>query len=332
MPAKYYYYCTLAILISFHVGYSAAYSSSHVQSKLSWLLTLDQKATNDGGRKYNLHLNHRNKKNSFWYKTTTTTTATPPHSSFSSLSTRLLRVPRGGGEGEMDPSNAIMEDRTLSTNEKQMDDPILLSSSSMSGISNFPIVSSLLAFGTFYASSLQSHPILTKSLTAGIIFALSDGLAQKLEGSRRPTTTTTTSTALSTNWVRLGASALVGFAYFGPAAHFWYEAIFALLPGTSLLSTIVKAALGQVIFGPIFTCIFFASALLQTYGRQFRLQMWFRKIRNDLPGAWAAGLGFWPLVDLISYSVVPPAWIPLFINMCSLVWTVYLSRVANQSA
>lgn len=183
-----------------------------------------------------------------------------------------------------------------------------------------PMLSSLSAFGKAYGSSLEARPIMTKSTTACLIFALSDYLAQRFVSDKdKPS---------KTNWTRLGASALVGFAYFGPAAHYWYETIFRLLPGTSLISTLQKAALGQMIFGPIFTCVFFASALIQS--GNFSLSNWASKIKSDLPGAWAAGLGFWPLVDLVSYSMIAPMWIPLFVNMCSLVWTIYLSTIANR--
>ena len=63
---------------------------------------------------------------------------------------------------------------------------------------------------------------------------------------------------------------------------------------------------------------------------QFNLGNWVQKIKRDLPGAWISGLGFWPLVDFISFSVIPVKFIPLFINLCSFVWTIYLSTVANR--
>ena len=190
------------------------------------------------------------------------------------------------------------------------------------------VLAPLLSLGQVYAKSLEQRPILTKSVTAGFIFTLSDWLAQVLEKSsssdnddkdKKPTT----------NWTRAVSAGLVGLLYFGPAAHAWYETIFRLLPGTSLVSTLQKAALGQLLFGPSFTCIFFAVSLLQA--GTFTLPHWWAKIRSDLPGAWAAGLGFWPLVDLVSYSSVPKDYIPLFVNACSLVWTIYLSLVANRS-
>jgi hypothetical protein len=177
-------------------------------------------------------------------------------------------------------------------------------------------------FGKAYASSLDARPILTKSVTAGCIFAVSDYLAQRLESSG--------SRERKINPTRLLTSAAVGLFYFGPAAHAWYNMIFQLLPGTSLVSTLQKAVMGQLFFGPSFTCIFFATSLMQS--GNFTIANWLRKIRQDLPGAWLAGASFWPLVDLVSFSVISKEWIPLFVNMCSLVWTIYLSSIANRGS
>jgi len=177
--------------------------------------------------------------------------------------------------------------------------------------------------GKSYGSALASRPIITKSVTASIIFGISDYLAQKFEAKfdDKP---------LKLNWTRAMTSMAVGLLYFGPAAHAWYDMIFKVFPGTGLLSTLQKAAMGQMFFGPSFTCIFFATSLWQS--GQFTLGNWFQKIRQDLPGAWLAGVGFWPLVDLVSYSFVPVQYIPLFVNMCSLVWTIYLSVIANRGS
>jgi hypothetical protein len=182
------------------------------------------------------------------------------------------------------------------------------------------MAASLARVGAMYGSALESSPVLTKSVTAGCIFAVSDYLAQRFEADKEKN--------LKLNLTRIATSAAVGLLYFGPAAHVWYSWIFRILPGTSLFSILQKAALGQAFFGPSFTCIFFATSLLQS--GTFTFGNWLRKIRQDLPGAWLAGASFWPLVDLVSFSLVPQKWIPLFVNMCSLVWTIYLSSVSNR--
>jgi len=189
------------------------------------------------------------------------------------------------------------------------------------------IISALKCLGASYSKSVSARPILTKSLTACITFGLSDWTAQRIESSSSSQKQQQQKSS-TTYWKRTIVSAAVGFLYFGPAAHYWYEAIFNLLPSTSLASTIQKAILGQLIFGPVFTCVFFAASLLQD--NVFTLKDWFTKIRKDLPGAWIAGAGFWPVVDLISYGMIPIQFIPVFINFCSFVWTIYLSLVANR--
>ena len=218
------------------------------------------------------------------------------------------------------PEGSVPKITAPDTTPPQVSAPGTVTSSTRFSLSFAPMASSLASLGAAYRASLEKQPIATKSFTAGAIFALSDWLAQRLERTE----------SKSTDWKRTISSALVGLLYFGPAAHYWYEMIFQVLPGTSLVSTLQKAALGQLFFGPSFTCIFFATFLMQQ--GTFSLSNWGKKIRSDLPGAWAAGLGFWPIVDLVSYSMVPKNWIPLFVNACSLVWTIYLSIVANRQA
>lgn len=198
----------------------------------------------------------------------------------------------------------------------------------LAGVFNF--------LGQSYSLALEARPILTKSVTAGVVFGISDYLAQMIErhgiggGGVNGSQKGSNGSDMPLDATRLFASALIGLLYFGPAAHYWYEWIFKLFPSTSLVSTMVKAFWGQMLFGPSFTCLFFASSLLQT--GDFSLKKWWQKICSDLPGAWLAGTGFWPIVDLISYSVIPLKLIPLFINMASLLWTIYLSLVANRSS
>ena len=187
-----------------------------------------------------------------------------------------------------------------------------------------PVTSVLRSAGTSYSNLLTARPILTKAITASVIFGLSDWSAQQLEGKDDADGTK----QKKKDWTRIVTASLVGLLYFGPAAHVWYEKIFQILPGTSLVSTLQKACLGQLMFGPSFTCVFFATSLMQS--GTFSIGNWLTKIRQDLPGAWAAGLSFWPLVDLVSYSLIPAKWIPLFVNFCSFVWTIYLSTVANR--
>lgn len=233
-----------------------------------------------------------------------------------------------GSSGDEESSSASVEMAAKSSLSLEDDStisnppPSALSSPLVSVVA--PISAALRAAGAFYTHQLVLRPVFTKSLTAGIIFGLSDWCAQLIE---RDDSDTENKAPIV--FSRVVMTFLVGLLFFGPAANAWYSAVFHYLPSTSLVSTLQKAALGQIFFGPTFTCVFFGAGMIEQ--GKFSFGAWFQKIREDLPGAWAAGLGFWPLVDFVSYKIIPVQWIPLFVNFCSFVWTIYLSVVSNRS-
>jgi len=155
-----------------------------------------------------------------------------------------------------------------------------------------------------YTAALTEWPIATKALTSGVIFALSDVVAQRIAGDER-------------DWWRAAVAGLVGLLYFGPSAHFWYELMEALYPGHDWRSTLAKTAAGQapthpspphlrpcvvscpkrrwgqrrparraecaaqLIFGPVFTCVFFAATLVSNGGVR-QLEHFPAKVRRDM--------------------------------------------------
>merc|ERR1712224_564000 len=123
---------------------------------------------------------------------------------------------------------------------------------------------------------------------------------------------------------------LVGLVFFGPAAHYWFKAILRMLPGSDLLSLLAKTALGQVLFGPYITIIFFAAALWCQ--RELSWAALKRKTAADLLPTLIAGCGYWPIVDFLSFKYVSEAYMPLFPNSASFVWTVFLAFQAARSS
>ena len=162
----------------------------------------------------------------------------------------------------------------------------------------------LTSLGSAYAASLAARPIITKSMTSAAIFGLSDVAAQKIGGSFDDAKRTLT-------------SILVGLFYFGPALHYWLQMITAVIPGFGPRDTLFKTLLGQSIFGPTITCVFFAATLIANSGLAAGLKQLPQKVRQDLFVTWSSGLCYWPFVDLVCYSIVPVKWIPLGYNVAS---------------
>jgi len=180
---------------------------------------------------------------------------------------------------------------------------------------------SLSGLGAAYAAALASSPIITKSCTSSAIFTLSDVAGQSIAPAPEGFDTKRTLT-----------SALVGLLYFGPALHYWLEMITRFLPGLDVKSTLCKTLLGQALFGPTITCVFFGASLVSASGLFSGINQWPAKIQQDLFKTWAAGLCYWPFVDLVCYGVVlryfGAKWIPLGYNVASFFWTIFLSAQA----
>lgn len=63
-----------------------------------------------------------------------------------------------------------------------------------------------------------------------------------------------------------------GMAILGPTLHFWFNQVSRLFPKRDLVSTLKKMLMGQAIYGPIMTAVFFSvNACLQ--GNAFYLHV-----------------------------------------------------------
>ena len=138
----------------------------------------------------------------------------------------------------------------------------------------------------------------------------------------------TTTEAPQCDGPRVFTTALIGLLYFGPALFYYLDFITSLIPGSDLASVLLKTVCGQLGFGPLLTCVFFASFLVKDFGVAAGLAQLPLKIRQDLLKTWASELCFWPFVDLICYGLVPVAFIPLGYNVANFVWTIFLSLQA----
>jgi protein Mpv17 len=168
---------------------------------------------------------------------------------------------------------------------------------------------------------LHAAPLLTKAVSSSLLFGASDVCAQDLEG--LPDGGVDVPRALT--------CAALGFL-FGPAAHYWYRLMQHSFPRRRVRDTLFKIVLGQTVFGPCFTIVFFGATLCEQSGGLGGVLQLPLKVSRDFLPTQLTGLGFWSGVDLVSYGLIVPwvgeAWIPLFASVANFAWTVYLSCVS----
>ncbi|XP_020580274.1 uncharacterized protein LOC110024569 [Phalaenopsis equestris] len=171
-------------------------------------------------------------------------------------------------------------------------------------------------FVCWYLGMIEARPILTKSITSGVIFIAADITSQMV----------TLSASASLDWIRTLRMASYGTLVAGPALHLWFNFASRIIPERDVISTLKKIFIGQTCFGPIMTSIFFSlNAGLQGESASEILA----RLRRDLIPTLLNGLLYWPICDFVTFRFVPVRLQPLVSNSFSFVWTIYLTYMAS---
>lgn len=178
-----------------------------------------------------------------------------------------------------------------------------------------------------YKTLLTEKPILTKAATSALIMGISDAVTQRLERKFHPSA----EKGCKHSWKRTQQALLTGFLWSGPSAHAWYQiledlVIFLQIPPVPLVLLASRVTLDALIFSPITIFGFFVvSTLLQggTFGdiRDKLTRRW----KQTVLGAWR----FWPIVNVLSFSMIPLQFRVLYCNVMALFWSGYLSYMSN---
>ncbi|CAA7058651.1 unnamed protein product [Microthlaspi erraticum] len=117
-------------------------------------------------------------------------------------------------------------------------------SSSSTSSSSFASV----RFVGWYLGMVKSRPVFTKSVTCSLIYIAADMSSQ----------TISKTSSESYDLVRTARMAGYGLFVLGPTLHYWFNFMSRLFPKRDLITTFKKMAMGQTIYGPTMTVIFFS--------------------------------------------------------------------------
>ncbi|CAM9229327.1 unnamed protein product [Choristocarpus tenellus] len=174
----------------------------------------------------------------------------------------------------------------------------------------------LIIFWAAYLGLLETQPIITKSLTSMIGFSLGDLLAQKgLEKKEEIDLT------------RLLRLASFGALIHGSTGHFFYNFLDSKIPGTAALTVAKKVFIDQVIWNPIFGCLFFGymgavdGAGPAAIGSKIKNNLW-----TSVRGSWTV----WPVAHAINFRFIPTSQRLLYINTIQIFYNCFLSIIAQR--
>ncbi|XP_042493259.1 PXMP2/4 family protein 4-like [Macadamia integrifolia] len=188
--------------------------------------------------------------------------------------------------------------------ESEITSPVYASSLSSS--------SSKIGFVSWYLGKLQYRPVLTKSVTSGIIYTAADLTSQAASESFDPIRT-----------LRMGG---YGMLIVGPSLHFWFNFVSKILPKRDVVTTFKKIIIGQTVYGPFMSTIFFSvNAALQGENASEIIA----RLKRDLLPTLKSGLIYWPVCDFVTFKFIPVHLQPLISNSFAYLWTIYLTYMAS---
>ncbi|KAL9224301.1 hypothetical protein vseg_000351 [Gypsophila vaccaria] len=188
--------------------------------------------------------------------------------------------------------------------------------STVNGGASFVKTVSKAGFVGWYLGMINTRPVVTKSLTCASIYVAADLTSQTIAlPSSEPY-----------DFIRTLRMAGYGLTILGPTLHYWFNFMSKILPGRDLLTTAKKMALGQTIYGPIMTVVFFSlnAALQGEHPNEI-----VARLKRDLFPTMLNGVMYWPLCDFITFRFAPVHLQPLVSNGFSYIWTVYMTYMAS---
>lgn len=173
----------------------------------------------------------------------------------------------------------------------------------------------------FYLALLDRHPLATKTITSGVISAISDIIAQAVAG------------ASKVDWRRVFALFLVGFLLTAPLFHYLYEFLERRIPAhRGWRNTVVQLFIDQFVAAPMWLAAFFPLVLLIELGSldlSFFTAITSQYRRDFLASVLLTWKIFIP-TQALSFTLLPPSLRVLALNVVDLVYTAALSFLAHK--
>jgi len=165
-----------------------------------------------------------------------------------------------------------------------------------------------------YQKLLISNPIVTKSVSSGVIACLGSTLSQ----------------AFSAGEISLKVSRsflIFGTLITGPVTHYLYTSLDKLFPGSGLAKSFLRVLTDRLVFAPCFLFLtLYVLSRLQGEDHQSALDSTRGKYWVSLIANWK----IWTLPQIININLVPLQYRVLFANTVALVWNFYLTAAKKK--
>ncbi|KAG5881574.1 hypothetical protein JTB14_035018 [Gonioctena quinquepunctata] len=124
------------------------------------------------------------------------------------------------------------------------------------------------------------------------------------------------------DWMHALRFSIYGCFFTAPTLYAWIRISSIIWPSTNLRTSITKAIVEQLTYGPAaLVCFFFGMPLLE--GRS--VQEAKNEVQAKLLPTWKVGACVWPICQTINFCYVPEKNRVPVVSACSLVWCCFLA-------
>lgn len=191
--------------------------------------------------------------------------------------------------------------------------------------------SSFYSFFDWYSKKLDTHPILTKCVSAGLITSLGSVLAQVIAHSQEQqehTDDIKKQQPFEINLAQVSRFALLNVVFVAPVLHHWYNFINRAVPGTSFSRVLQRTFYDEFVFSPIYIPSFLG--MLWKLEGSTNEDIW-KMIKSECPSIIVAEWSMWIPTMIATFRYVPVKFQVLVINVVGVVWNTFLAYAANNA-
>mmetsp|Transcript_16714 Transcript_16714/g.34332 ORF Transcript_16714/g.34332 Transcript_16714/m.34332 type:complete len:307 (-) Transcript_16714:215-1135(-) len=193
------------------------------------------------------------------------------------------------------------------------------------------------SFFDWYSKKLDTHPITTKAISAGLISSLGNVLAQWIthqqnQDKNKDTGSSTSSKILhkpfELNLAQISRFALLNAAFVAPVLHNWYQFINRTVPGRSFSRVLQRTFWDEFVFSPMYIPAFLGMLWkLEGVTNEKILEM----IKSECPSIIVAEWAMWVPTMIVTFRYAPVKFQVLVINVVGVVWQTFLAHAANKA-
>lgn len=178
----------------------------------------------------------------------------------------------------------------------------------------------------WYSRKLDSHPLMTKCISSGLVSGVGDVLGQYIQ--YRKALDRNDTNKWNWDYARTSRFVILGFALVAPVCHVWYGSLMERIPGFSPRQIAKRVVLDQFCFAPLFLPTWLLNLwMLEGKSADYVMEEMPKKVPPTVVANWM----LWIPAQTINLGMVPVKYQVLFSNIVAVAWSTFLSLTTHDS-